>query len=89
MNSTTKLASNLSHENTLRSAHNEVTATLGVSGFVTGKIGHKITQTVTATNTADDTLVFTYTDSGTQLMVLTVVYTDGTRETLLSVERTA
>lgn len=89
MNSTTKPASNLSHENVLRSAHNEVTATIGVSGFVTAKVGHRITQTVTTTNTADDTLVFNYFDGTTALMELTVIYTDGTRETLLSVERTA
>ena len=89
MSATTKTPSNMSQENVLRGVHNEQLQVLGVSGFISGKVGHKITQTISTTSATDDTLVFTYFDGTTQLMAITVVYTDGTRGTLLSVERTA
>lgn len=89
MNTSSNPPSQLNHENVLRSAHNDVSHTIGVSGFVTAKIGHKITQTVTTTTVANDTLLFTYFDDNIQLMQLRVVYVDGTRETMMSVERTA
>lgn len=89
MNSTSKPTSTSSHENVLRSVHNADTATLSVGGFVAGKVGHKIEQAIATTTIADDTVVLTYKDGAVTLMVLTVIYTDGTRAELLSVERTA
>ena len=89
MNGTTKKASNASAENVLRSAHVEETGTISVNGFVSAKVGHRITLTILTTNVLNDTERYTYFDGTTQLMQLTIIYTDGTRGTLASVERTA
>jgi hypothetical protein len=84
-----KKASNLSSENIMRSAHVDETATLSINGYVSGKIGRKIALALATTNVADDTEVYTYSEDGTQIMVLTIIYSDATRSTMLSVERTA
>lgn len=73
----------------LQSAFNDVDSTISINGPLTGKVGMKVTATITTTNVANDTVVYAYTDSGTALYSITVVYTDGTRETFLSAERTA
>lgn len=89
MSGTTKKASNLSAENVLRSAHVQETGTISINGFVSAKVGHRITLALTTTSVANDTELYTYFDLTTQIMQLRVVYTDGSRGTLLSVERTA
>ena len=69
--------------------YNEVNASVTVDGFVVGKVGHKVERALGTTNVANDTEVFTFSDGGTVLYVISVVYTDDTLGTLLSVERTA
>lgn len=69
----------------LKFSFDSTTKTLATGSFVLSKIGHKITQTVFSA-TADD---FTYTDSGTTLLVLRLTYTDSTKVTFLSAERIA
>jgi hypothetical protein len=63
------------------------------TGFLQGKVGHKITLTIATTNVANDTEIVRYFDVVDAVDVLlneiTVVYTDGTRAQLLSAERTA
>lgn len=88
-NSTVKPASNLSSENVLRSAHNEVNASLSTDGFLVGKVGRRIQLVISTTTIANDTEAYTFIEDGVTLYVITVIYTDGTRETLLSAERTA
>jgi hypothetical protein len=73
----------------LKSALNDIDNSLSTSGFLTGKIGRKITQAITTTTITDDTEVFTFLETGTVLYALTIVYTDGTRTLMLSAERTA
>jgi hypothetical protein len=86
---TTKKMSDLSFENVLRQASNDQTGTIGVGGFITAKIGHRITLAIGTTNVANDTETYTYFDNSTQLLQLQLIYTDGTRGTLVSVERIA
>lgn len=78
-------------EQGLRTAYNDINGTTSVDGFLTGVVGRQITQTITTTNTTDDTAVFRfYEDFGSTLLYeYTIVYTDGTQQTLLSATRTA
>jgi hypothetical protein len=89
MANTTKTKSQVDGNQALQKAYNDVDATLGVNGFVVGKVGHKIELAISTTNVANDTETYTFSDNGTTLYVITVIYTDGGRDTLLSVERTA
>jgi hypothetical protein len=70
-----------------RKAFNDETATLGVDGFLAGKVGHKIELAISTTTIANDTETYTYSDDGVTVMVLKIVYTDGARTTMLSAER--
>lgn len=89
MSDTSKIMSGRDAEQTLRSSYNNVNATLGVDGFIVGKVGRKVVVAITTTTIASDTEVYTFSESGTQLYVITLVYTDGTRNQLISAERTA
>jgi len=89
MADTSKPKSPLDANQTLQKSYNDESGTLGVDGFVSGKVGHRVARSLTTTNVTDDTEVLTYSDSGTQLLVLHIVYTDGTLNTLLYVERVA
>jgi hypothetical protein len=84
-----KQASILSADNAIRDVHVIESSSLTINGFVTGKVGRKIELAITTTNVANDTEVYTYKEDGSTVMVLTVVYTNGNRDVLLSVERTA
>ena len=84
---TTKPLSEKDYSQTLQGAYNDVDKTLSVNGFIVGKVGHKITQTITTTTVANDTEVFAFYDGATMLYEIEVVYTDGTRSLMLSAER--
>jgi hypothetical protein len=84
-----KQPSILSSDNVMRDVHVTESSSLTINGFITGKIGRKIELAITTTNVANDTEVYTYKEDGSTVMVLTVVYTNGNRDVLLSVERTA
>ena len=84
-----KKASKLSQENVLRDVHVSESTSLSINGYVTAKVGRKIELALSTTTVADDTEIYTYLEDGNTVMVLTVIYTDGSRSTLLSVERTA
>lgn len=53
-----------------------------------GKLVPELFTSVTATYPATDTEVYTYALNGTNIAVVTVVYTDSTKEVLTSVTRT-
>lgn len=89
MAETTKRLSEYDYSQVLQKVMNNEGGTLGVDGFLAGKVGHKITQTVATTSVANDTEIFRYYDSANLLLELTIIYSDGTRATLLSAERTA
>lgn len=89
MSITQKPLSHLDYEQTLQSSYNDVNATLSVDGFLTGKVGRKIELAISTTTIANDTEVYSFSENGTALYTLTIVYTDGSRAQLSSVERTA
>jgi hypothetical protein len=84
-----KVPSNLSGDNVLRDVHNEKDNSLITSSFVTGKTGRKIESAISTTNVTDDTQTLTYSEDGTTIYTLRVIYTDGTRAEFSSVERIA
>ena len=86
MSITQKPLSHLDYEQTLQSSYNDVNATLGVDGFLTGKVGRKIELLISTTTIANDTETYTFSESGTQLYKLRLIYTDGSRGQLISVE---
>ncbi len=89
MANTSKKASQKDADNTLRAAYNDSDASIAVSSFLAGKVGRKVALAISTTSIADDTETYTFTESGSTLYVLALVYTDGSRETLLTAERTS
>lgn len=98
-NASSKQIGKIDGTEALRRAYNVEDKTISVNGFIVGKIGHKVTVTITTTNVANDTERFTFTDQSplpTQenptaapitLYVIDIVYTTGGRDTFLSAER--
>lgn len=89
MANTSKGLSERDANQTLQHAYNGVDASITTSGFLTGKVGHKVTLAISTTSAANDTQTYTFLDNGTTLYVLTLIYTDSTYATLVSAERTA
>lgn len=89
MAETTKPLSQRDFTQTLKGAFNDVDKSLTTNGFLVGKVGHKVTLAITTTSVTDDTESYSFSDSGIPLYTLTIVYTDGTREQMISAERTA
>lgn len=88
MSVTQKQLSQLDGNQTLKGAYNDVDASLTTSGFLSGKVGRKITQTITTTNVANDTVVFQFMEDSILLYEITQIYTDATYSTMISAERT-
>ena len=86
-NSTNKQASDACHENVLRSAHNEVDASITTNGFLVGKVGHTVTAALSTTNIPNDTVTFTFLDEAVQLYQIRVVYPVAQTLPLISAER--
>lgn len=86
-NVTQKSQSHLDGDQVLKSAFNKEDSSLSTSTFLTAKPGRKIEQLISTTTITDDTETFTYSENGTTLYVMRIIYTDGSRETFLSAER--
>lgn len=86
---TKKPPSDLDSTQTNQAGFNDVNFTHGVDGFLTGIVGRRVTLAISTTTVANDTETYTFSENGVQLYVYLVVYTDGTRSTLLFAERTA
>ena len=84
MSITTKKATKLDFEGSIRSSFNDEDSTLTVNGFLVGKVGRKVE--VTSGSTTDS---FAFTENGNALYTILITYTDNTKATLLSAERTA
>lgn len=89
MSLTTKQPTKLDYEQSIQGAYNDVNATLSVDGFLTGKVGHKVSLALATTTIADDTEIYTFEDNGTLLYQITIIYTDDSRSLMVSAERTA
>lgn len=85
MSNVTRKEQNFDGERALRGAFNPEGRTLGVDGFIVGKVGHKI-EVAYPTATTE---TYTYYDETLLLCTIQVTYTDSTKENLSSVERTA
>lgn len=84
-----KLASNLSHENVLRDVHSEIDNSLITNGFLVAKVGRKVESVISTTSVSDDTNTLTFSENGTTLYVIKVIYTDDTQSVMISAERIA
>jgi len=86
---TKKNFSDLDQQQIFKRLYNDESGTLGVDGFVVGVVGRKIERTVVTTTVTNDTEVFTFSENGSAVYTIKVIYSDASLETLLSVERTA
>jgi len=89
MAESTKPLSEYDYQQVFQKAYNKESSTIGIDGFISGVIGRKISVAISTTTIADDTETYSFSENSKALYTITVIYTDGTRETLLSVERTA
>lgn len=87
MANTTKGLASIEGNQALQGAINISDMSLSTSGFLVGKVGRKIDVAISTTNVANDTETYSFSESGSALYALRLVYTSGTRETLLSAER--
>lgn len=84
MANSTKNLTRLDGNQVLQSSYNPEDTTISVNGFIVGAVGRKVEITAGAT-----TDTFTFSENGVTLYVLLLTYTDVTKATLLSAERTA
>lgn len=85
MAKTTKQLSKLDFEQVIQMQNVDEIASTMTTGFVQGKVGHK----VTASTVSPTVVNYTYSDGVLTLMTIQVVYTDSTQTTVVSVERIA
>lgn len=71
-------------DNAIRYAYNDHEGSLTVNGFIVHAVGRKVD--ILSGATTDQ---FTFSENGVTLYVLLLTYTDTTKATLLSAERTA
>lgn len=89
MSKTSKKGSKKDGLQTLQMAFNDSDASLTTSGFLVGKIGHKVTLVISTTDVADDTETYTFSDGVTQLYQIRLIYTSAAKTQLISAERVA
>lgn len=89
MSNTTKQTTQYDYQQTLKRSYNDIDSSLTTNGFLTGLVGRKVTQVVSTTTISGDTSTFTFSESGTNLYAIKVIYTDGTQAVMLSAERTS
>lgn len=95
MSNSQKEISKQDHEQAIRYVYNNNIKAFSVDGFLAGKVGHKIEIALDTTTVPNDTEIYTFSDTEIQaplspiLSQLKLVYTDDSREVLLSAERIA
>tara|TARA_R110000803_G_scaffold187128_3_gene249496 strand:- start:3402 stop:3671 length:270 start_codon:yes stop_codon:yes gene_type:complete len=89
MPETVKRLSEYDANQIFQKTYNPEGGTIAVDGFLVGKAGRKVDVALSLTAFADDTETFTFSEDGTDLFTLVLIYTDGSRAQLLSAERTA
>lgn len=89
-NETSKKLSERDAAQVNQSIYNQTDASITTSGFLSAKVGNKITFTISQTTVSGDTNTVSYYDQETILLyTLKLIFTDGTQAVLLSAERTA
>lgn len=93
---TTKPLSDRDGNQVLQGAFNDVDKTISTNGFLVGKVGHKVTredtdaQYLTGLEAGDDYSFYDNSTGGPGLLyTLRLIYTDSTKEVLVSAERVA
>lgn len=87
MANTQKRLSERDGNQVLQASANDVDGSITTSGFLTGKVGRKVVQTISTTTVPNDTVTFDFQESGTSLYQLKLIYTDSTQAVMLSAER--
>ncbi len=82
---TGKVKSDLSGENVLRGAYNDVDASITTNGFLVGKVGHKVVRNVVS-STVDD---YSFYDGTTLLYTLRITYNNAAHDEVNQAERIA
>lgn len=72
-------------DQSIRTSFNDLDASLAISSFLVGQVGRKIDVSYPDTVTE----VYNFSENGDALYELTIVYTDATKASLESAERTA
>ncbi len=85
MSETTKSPSEYSEQQIMQRSFNKEGHTLGVDGFIVGKLGRKIIRSDVTSSSED----FAFYDSTTLLYTIRITYTDSSKSTLSQVERVA
>lgn len=86
---TLKPPSDLDYSQNIQRSYNDMNSTLSVDGFLVGLVGRRVDLSITTTNIANDTENYAFSENGTALYTLKIVYTDGTRAQLLFALRSA
>ncbi len=73
----------------LQAAANDANGTLGVDGFLAGKVGRKVVLSISTTTVANDTETYVFSENGISLISYEIIYTDGNRTLMISAERIA
>lgn len=87
MANTTKGLAKIDAEQALKGAINLEDFSLTTSGFLTGKVGRKVDCTISTTTIPNDTETYAFSENGSPLYSLKIIYTTGDRDVLLSAER--
>ena len=87
MANTTKGLANIEGNQALQGAINLEDLSLTTSGFLTGKVGRKVEMAISTTTVPNDTETYSFSESGSALYSLRIIYTTGTRDVMLSAER--
>lgn len=87
MSNTNKALSERDANQTLQSSYNDVDASLTTAGFLVGAVGRKVELTISTTSVANDTQTFAFSENGTALYSLKLIFTDSSYATLVSAER--
>lgn len=88
-NLTQKSKSDLDSDQTQQAAFNDNTFSHLVDGYLTALVGRRIDLALSTTTVSNDTETYTFSENGTTLLVLQIVYTDGNRTVMLHAARTA
>lgn len=88
MSATQKRFSEFDQNQIFKKSYNDA-GTLSVDGFIAGLVGRKVALAISTTTVANDTQTFTFSENGTTLFVIKIIYTDSSYSTMISAERIA
>ena len=89
MSVTSKRLSRADHEQVLQGARVDEDLSILTNGFLAGKVGRKVVQTIITTNVPNDSAQLAFSENGVALYTYLLIFTDATQAVLMSAERTA